>query len=117
MGLRDKVRTLERMAEGQVESFELLDGSHYYYDHQEAIKGLFLHSINCLREGNASAWPEPPEIYLKVCEAKDPTAVLERFVPPDKEAWFIEMPYERDALIHERRLVPIEHERVPDLSE
>jgi hypothetical protein len=37
MGLRDKVRTLERMAEGQVESFELLDGSHYYCNHQEAF--------------------------------------------------------------------------------
>jgi hypothetical protein len=61
--------------------------------------------------------PEPPEVYRKMCEARDPGAVLERFAPSDKAAWFIDVPYERDALIHERRLVPVEHEPVEDLSE
>jgi len=52
-----------------------------------------------------------------VCEAKDPAAVLERLVPSDKAAWFIEIPYERDTLINERRLVLIEREPVLGLSE
>lgn len=100
MGLRDKVRALERMARGHVATFELRDGSRFYYDSGEVYKEVFLHGINCLKADSLSEWPEPLEVYLKMCEAKDPAAVLERFAPSDKSAWFIDVPYERDALIH-----------------
>jgi hypothetical protein len=113
VGLRDKMRALERMAQDHVRSFELADGSRYYCDPMEVYKAVFLHGMKCL----GADWPEPPEVYLKMCEARDPAAVLERFAPSDKPAWFIEVPYERDALIHERRLVPVDHEPVADLSE
>jgi len=116
MGLRDKLRRLQKAAEGELESFELLDGSRYYYDTMETAKELFLHSYDCHL---GRPWPAKlvPQIYLAVCEAKDPAAALERLVPSDKAAWFIELPYERDTLINERRLVLIRHEPVPDLSE
>jgi len=82
----------------------------------ESAKQLFLHSIDCACADSLENWPEPPAIYLDICEARDPAAVLERFVPSDKPAWFIELPYDRDALISERPLVPFTHEPVEDLS-
>jgi hypothetical protein len=115
--LRDAWRRLRREMEGELESFELLDGSRYHYDHQETSKELFLHGLACMGADSPSEWPDPPEVYLKMCEARDPAAVLERFASSDRPAWFIEVPYERDALIHERRLVPVDHEPVADLSE
>jgi hypothetical protein len=115
-GLRDAWRRLRREMEGELESFELV-GGRYHYDHQETSKELFLHGLACMRADSLEDWPAPPEVYLKMCEAKDPAAVLERFAPSDKPAWFIEVPYERDAVVHERRLVPVEHEPVADLSE
>jgi hypothetical protein len=117
MGLRDKMRRLEAAARGNLESFELLDGSRYHYDRLETSKELFLHDLACMSADSPSEWPEPPEVYLKMCEARDPAAVLERFAPSDKPTWFIEVPYERDALINERRLVPVEHRPIEDLSE
>jgi hypothetical protein len=48
--------------------------------------------------------PEPPEVYLKMCQAKDPVGVLERFGPSDKPAWFIEVSNDWDVLISEHRL-------------
>jgi hypothetical protein len=115
--VRSWIKRLEREARGEVESFELRDGSRYWYDPLEVAKGLFLHSIDCGRADTLEDWPESPEVYLKICEAKDPAGVLERFVPSDKEAWFIELPYDREALISERRLVAVGHEPVEDLSE
>jgi hypothetical protein len=117
MGLRDALRALRREAREDLDYFELQDGSLFYYDRLETTKELFLHGMDCLQADGLSEWPEPPEVYLKMCKAKDPGAVLERFAPSDKAAWFIDVPYERDALIHERRLVPVEHEPVEDLSE
>ena len=115
--MRRWIKRLERGARGEVESFELRDGSRYWFGPLEVAKELFLHGIECGRAGSLEEWPEPPEGYPKICEAKDPTAVLEGFVPSDKEAWFIEFPYDRHALISERRLVAVEHEPVPDISE
>ena len=114
MGIRDKVRRLEKAAEGELESFELLDGSRFYYDPMEAAKELFLHGYDCAL---GCAVSEVPDIYLAVCKAKDPAAILERLVPSDKAAWFTELPYDRDVLVSERRLVPVEHDPVEDLSE
>ena len=113
--MRGRLKRLEQAARSNLESFELLDGSRYYYDPLEVAEELFLFGIDCFRADSASEWPEPPpEIYLK---ARDPDAVLERFVPSDKPAWFIELPYDRDVLISERRLEPVPNEPVEDLSE
>jgi hypothetical protein len=116
--MRSWIRRLERDARGHLESFELLDGSTYYYDGLETYKELFLHAYD-VQLGDADKWPEPPEVYRKMCEARDPAAVLERFKPEDPERAFVNLAeiYDTDVLVNERRLVPLTHTPVEDLSE
>ncbi len=119
MGLKDKVRCLERRAWEDLDSFELLDGSTFYYDRLETYKELFLHAYD-VQLGDADKWPEPPEVYRRMCEAKDPAEVLERFRPEDRERAFVNLAelYDTDVLVHERRLVPLLTVKPPtDLSE
>ena len=118
MTLRNWIKRLERAASEDLESFELLDGSSYYYDRLQTYKELFLHAYD-VQLGEAEKWPEPPEVYRKMCEAKDPAAVLERFRPEDPQRAFVNPAthFDTDALIIERRLVPISYEPPEDLSE
>jgi hypothetical protein len=117
MGLRGRVRRLERHANEGLESFELLDGSLYYYDRLETYKELFLHA--CDLQLGKGEWPEPPEVYRKMCEAKDPAEVLEKFKPEEPQRAFVNLTelYDMDVLVNERRLVPLYHAPVEDLSE
>jgi hypothetical protein len=117
MGLRSWLKRLERGASEDLESFELLDGSTYYYDRLETHKELFLHAYD-LQLGDAHKWPEPPEVYRKLLLAKDPAAVLERFRPEDPQAAFVDptQVVDVEALVRERRLVTIAHEPPEDLS-
>src|SRR5215204_5760735 len=116
--MRSWIRRLERDARGHLESFELIDGSTYYYDRMETYKELFLHAYD-VQLGDAEKWPEPPEVYRKICEARDPAAVLERFKPEDPERAFVDVTqiYDTDALVRERRKVPPTYAPVEDLSE
>jgi hypothetical protein len=116
MQAKSWLRRLEGAASGHLEYFDLLDGSRYGYDRLETAKELFLHSIDCLRLEYEEG-PELPEVYLKIRQAKDVRGVLERFVPSGNEAWFIDLPYDREVLILERRLLPGPHKPVKDLSE
>jgi hypothetical protein len=115
--MRSWIRRLERDAREHLESFELLDGSTYYYDRLETYKELFLHAYD-VQLGDAHKWPEPPEIYRKMCDAKDPAAVLERFRPENPQSAFVDpgAVFDTDALVDERRLVPISYEPPEDLS-
>src|SRR5215207_3307757 len=116
--MRSWIRRLERDARGHLESFELLDGSTYYYDRLQTYKELFLHAYD-VQLGDADKWSEPPEVYRKICEAKDPAAVLERLRPENSQGAFVNPAelYDTDVLVHERRLVPLAVEPVEDLSE
>jgi hypothetical protein len=118
MGFRSKLKRLKRAASEHLESFELLDGSTYYYDRLETSKELFLHACD-LQIGEADRWPEPPEVYRKMCEARAVAEVLERFKPEDPERAFVNLAelYDTDVLVNERRLVPLYHAPVEDLSE
>jgi hypothetical protein len=118
MTLRNWIKRLERAASEDLESFELLDGSTYYYDRLETHKELFMHAFD-VQLGDADKWPEPPEVYRKMCEAKDPVAALQRFRPEEPERAFVNLAelYDTDILVNERRLVPIYHPPVEDLSE
>jgi hypothetical protein len=119
MTLRNWIRRLERSAREDLESFVLDDGSRFYYDPVETYKGLFLHAVD-VQLGDADKWPEPPEVYRKMCEAKDPAAVLERFKPEDPERAFVDVAqiYDTDVLVRERRLVSLCSVEPPeDLSE
>jgi hypothetical protein len=104
MGLRGKVRALERMARGQVESFELEDGSRHYYDPSSAER--FLHSLECLRaqgEGKTS-FPEPPETVWALLRAKDRAAALAQLYGSGA---FDIFPYDKEAIVERAELVPL----------
>jgi hypothetical protein len=118
MTLKGHLKRIEQSLRGMLESFELLDGSTYYYDRLETHKELFLHAVD-VQLGEAEKWPEPPEVYRKMCEARDPAAVLERFRPEDPQSAFADPAalFDTDALVNERRLVPISYEPPEDLSE
>jgi hypothetical protein len=118
MGFRNWLRRLERAASEDLESFVLEDGSIYYYDRLETYKQMFLHAYD-MQLGDADKWPEPPEVYRKMCEAKDPATVLERFKPENPQSAFVDPAalFETEALVNERRLVPLTYPPVEDLSE
>jgi hypothetical protein len=118
MGLRGKLRHLERAASEDLASFELLDGSTYYYDRMETYKELFMHACD-VQLGDADKWPEPPEVYRKMCEARNPAEVLQQFKLEDPERAFVNLTelYDTDVLVRERRLVPLIYAPPEDLSE
>ncbi len=121
MGLRDKMRRLESALRGQVESFELEDGSRHYYDPVSPER--FLHSMNCLRaqsEGETT-FPEPPETVRAITRARDRAAALRQVYGSGS---FDIFPYEPEALVERGELVPRSMvagrelgEVLPDLSE
>jgi hypothetical protein len=118
MTLKGHLKRIEQSLRGMLESFELLDGSTYYYDRLETHKELFLHAYD-VQLGDADKWPEPPEIYCMICEAKDPAAVLERLKPDNPQSAFVDPTalYDTQVLVNERRLVPLTYAPVEDLSE
>ena len=112
---RSTIRRLQEALRGNLESIELLDGSRFYYDPMEAYKELFLCAYG-LQLGQVG---EPPEFYLKLTQAKDPVAVLERLAPENPQHAFVNPSalYDRDVLINERRLVPRVAEAPEELFE
>jgi hypothetical protein len=107
VGVRGTLRRLERNASEDLESFELLDGTTYYYNHLNSYKVLFLHA--CDLQLGRGEWPEPPEVYRKICEARDLTEVLERFKPENPQSAFVNLAelYDTDAL--QRLAVTLNH--------
>ena len=116
MSMRGRLRRLQRVARGNLESFVLMDGSHYYYD--LASPELFLHALD-LHLGRGEKWPEPPEVYRKMCEARDPAAVLGKLRPDAPRGAFVNPAdlYDPDVLVRERRLVPVPLEPPENLAE
>ena len=118
MGLRARLERLERAARDTLVSFELLDGSRFYYNLQTFE--LFSHWMACSKAGNPDKWPEAPEAVRKVTEAKDPEAALE-LISGGAE-W---LPYDRESLLRERVIRPrslvagrdVYDQEVEDLSE
>jgi hypothetical protein len=106
MRFRHWLKRIERGAKEDYDFFELRDGTTYYYDRTETFRAMYLHSYD-VELGDADKWPQPPEIYRKMCEAKDPALVLERFKPKDPERVFVNLDevYDTDVLVRERRLV------------
>jgi len=121
MGARDKLRRLEKATRGHLKSFELSDGSRYYYDPMDAE--LFLHICECLHHHDEPERPEPPEIVKALTRAKDRRAALAE-MGHDEGTSFGTFPYEVEPLIERGELVPRSlvvgyelGEPLPDLSE
>jgi hypothetical protein len=100
--LRSWIKRLEHAARGNLASFELLDGSSYYFD--PGSWSLFLHWYECITAGSAHNWPEPPEVMRKVCEAKDPQLALEQVMADS--GTFSYLVYDPEVISTERRLEP-----------
>jgi hypothetical protein len=98
--MRSWIKRLERASREELESFELLDGSRYYYDPTSAE--LFLHWTDCLRAGSAHNWPDPPEVVRKLTEARDVEQAMHKVCG---EGWNC-LVYDPGILINERRLEP-----------
>jgi hypothetical protein len=89
MGLRGKLRRLERGARGNLESFVLEDGSRYYFNPTSAE--CFLHACACVRaEHDGEPFPEPPQTIKALTRARDRGAALAQVAggtfPYDKQA-------------------------------
>jgi hypothetical protein len=120
MGLRDKLRRLEHTTRGTLKSFELEDGSRFYWDPTGAER--FLHDLACLRaqgEGKTD-FPEPPPMVKAIARAKDREAAFAEVYAADLSL----MPYDREVLVERGEFVPISMvvgrelgEPIPDLSE
>jgi len=101
MGLRNWVKKIEHAAREDLASFELLDGSRYFYDPTSWV--LFMHWVECCGKDTAAAWPPAPTIMQKLTEAKDPERALDAVLG---QAGFGGLVYDPDVLITERRLEP-----------
>ncbi len=122
MGFRDKLRRFEQAVRDHLESFELEDGSRYWYDPVNPDR--FLHSMDCLKaqgDDGATTFPKPPETVRALLRAKDRAVALEQVYGRGN---FVIFPYDTEALVERGELVPrsmvvgrVLGERLPDLSE
>jgi hypothetical protein len=97
--IRGWVKRLERASREDLASFELLDGSRFYFD--PASPELYMHWLSCIKADSAHYWPEPPEVLRKLTEARDVESAIE--LVRGEGAWDF-IPYDIEVLITERRL-------------
>jgi hypothetical protein len=116
--MRAKLRRLEAAARGNLASFELEDGSRFYWNPQSAE--LFLHFCEYLRTHDQPEHPEPPEVVKALTQAKDRARALEEV---GGWGWDI-FPYDKRLLVERGEIVPLSvvvgrelGEPLPDLSE
>ncbi len=116
--MRSKLRRLERAARGHLASFELEDGSRFYY--HRGTGELFLHICECLRNHDKPERPEPPELVKALARAKDRRAAYAEVFGAYRDM----LPYDEQALIEHGEIVPTSlvvgrelGEPLPDLSE
>ncbi len=103
MALRDKLRRLERLARGKLDSFELRDGQRYYFDPQEAFSHAFLFFSDSMRaDHSGEPRPDPPEVLRAVAGARDREEALSRALGGFGGL----LPIDREALLSRGELVP-----------
>jgi hypothetical protein len=120
--VKAKLRRLERATREGLASYELMDGSRYWYNPQQAGLEILLYSLECLKlQGDEVPYPEPPEIVLALARAKDRRSVLSElmgsptvgFLPFEPEPFI-----ERGELVYRSLVAGRElGESIPDLSE
>jgi hypothetical protein len=103
VGFRDKLRRFEQAARDHLASFELEDGSRYYYDPVSPER--FLHTMDCLgAQGDGqTTFPQPPETVRALLRVRDRAAALEQVY---QSGSFVIFPYEHEALVERGELVP-----------
>jgi hypothetical protein len=103
VGLRGKLRRLERGAREDVASFILEDGSRYYYNPESGE--CFLHGCGCIRAGyEGEPFPEPPQTIKALTRARNKAAALDTACGGGGASLGL-FPYEREALLERGELV------------
>jgi hypothetical protein len=78
LGFKDKLRRLQRAAQGQLEYIELEDGTRYWYDPAEVGVEVFMHTTNSLQaDYKGEKRPEAPEILKAISQARERRRALE----------------------------------------
>jgi hypothetical protein len=102
VGLRGKLRRLERGAREDLASFILEDGSRSYYNPESGE--CFLHGCGCIRAGSeGEPFPEPPETIKALTRSRDRGAALNQLYSGGSFGVF---PYEVEPLVQRGELVP-----------
>ena len=99
MGLKHRLARIE--AKTDLESFDLEDGSRFFYDRAKIGVELFMHVTDCLGAHDQPEWPEPPQIIEALIRAKDRRAACEQFF----REGFMMFPYDMEALVERGELV------------
>jgi hypothetical protein len=104
MALRDRLRRLEKTMRGRLSSFELADGTHYYFEPEKVWSELFLHGSDCLEaDYKSEPRPDPPPILKAVARAKDRRSAIERLYAPGTHPFAA---YDPEALVERGEFVP-----------
>jgi len=103
MPLRSWVRRLERKSKKGLASFELVDGSTYYYDPLEAYASFIVFAYH-LGSGEKA---EVPDVFRKLEKAADIHAALDGLRPdrPDLAPHTLEGVFDIEHLLAHRELV------------
>ena len=102
--LKGKLDKLQKAMRGNLESFELTDGSRYFYEPEEVGPMLFMHGSNCLTaDYRSEPRPDPPEILRAIARAKDRRAAVEKLYARGTYPF---MAYDLEALVERGEFVP-----------
>jgi hypothetical protein len=89
---------------GQLASFELADGSRFFYEPDAAQIELFLHGSKCLEaDYRSEPRPEPPEVLQAVAKARDRRSAVERLYASDPVPFAA---HDLEKLVERGELVP-----------
>jgi hypothetical protein len=103
MALRDKLRRLEKLARGGLDSFVLRDGQRFFFDKNEAFGQAFLFFSDSMRaDHSGEARPDPPPILEAISNARDREDALHRALGGFAHI----LPIDRAVLLSRGELVP-----------
>jgi hypothetical protein len=104
VGIRDRLRRLQKAAQGHLECLELEDGGRYWYNPAEVGTEVFMHGVNSLHaDFEGKPRPDPPEILQAIARARDRCQAVERLYPRGS---YTLMAYNVEALIDQGEFVP-----------
>ena len=101
MGLKGKLDKLQKAMRGRLASFELADGTRFFFDPQETFKATFLFFTACMAaDCKGEPRPEPPEVLRAVAGARGRGAALYSVMGDSSH-----LPLDRTALVERGELV------------
>lgn len=79
MGVKDRLRCLQKAARGKLDHIELADGSRYWFDRQEVFWVTFRFFTASMRaDWKREPRPDPPAVLRAVADARNREQALSR---------------------------------------